>query len=119
MPRPRHPNSFRAVVLLSMVTVLSSACTSWYPISPESPGFPSMVRVTTESDRVMLRDARRVADTAIAGLGKGRIPRSIRLDDIRGLEGGQVNSRRVVLFAVGIPVLVLFAIVANGLKDSN
>ena len=110
-------SSFRAFALMSMVAVLSSACTSWRPIPLESVAVPDRVRITTVSrERVELRDARIVGDTAIAGLWKGS-PRSIRLVDIQLLELGQTDlGRTIPLVAglvVGIPLGLAFACVGG------
>lgn len=112
MPRPHHSNSFRAIVPMSMVTVLLSACTSWQPISLEPSAVPHKVRITTESERIELKDARLVGDTAIAGLLKGRNPRSSRLVDIQLLERGQIDSGRTILLVVGIPVGLVAGLLA-------
>ncbi len=120
MPCPHHSNLLRAMALMSMVTVLLSACTSWYPMSLESRALRYRARITTESfERVELKDARLIGDTAVAGLWKGGNPRSIQLVDIQLLEGGQVDPRRVILFGVVIPALLVFAYVANGLRDRD
>lgn len=105
--RPHHSHSFRATVLLSMVMVLLSACTSWYPMSLEPRALPYRVRITTESERVELKEARLVGDIAVAGSWKGT-PRSIRLVDMQLLEGGQIDPVRVILFGVGIPLLFVY-----------
>ena len=65
MPRPHHSTSFRAIALLSMVTMLLSGCTSWQPISLEPGAVPNKVRITTESERFVFKNARLVGDTAI------------------------------------------------------
>ena len=111
MPRPRRSNSFRATVLLSMVTVLMSACTSWYPLSQEPRAVPYRVRITTESERVVLTEARLVGDTAVAGSWTGGNPRSIQLVDVRLLEGGQLALGRTFGLIVGIPLGLGFACV--------
>lgn len=118
MPRQNHSNSFRAIVLMSMVTLLLSACTSWHPISTEAPAFPDRIRITTESlDRFELRDAILVGDTAIAGSLRGGDPHSVRLVDIRLLELGQIDPGRtiplVVGLVVGIPLGLGFACAAG------
>ena len=117
-PRVYTQRSFRAIGLMSMVALLLSACTSWYPMSLESRAVPDKVRITTVSlERVELKNARLVGDTAIAGLWKGGNPRSIRLVDIQHLEGGQTDFGRSILLGVGlvvgIPVGLGFACVAG------
>jgi len=105
-------SSFRTIALLGIVTVLLSACTSWYPMSLEPRGLPDKVRITTESERVELWSAGFVGDTAIAGSVKGRNRRSIRLVDMQALEGGSFNFQRTVLAVVGIPFLLAAALTA-------
>ncbi len=118
MPRPHHPDSFRATVLLSMVTVLMSACTSWYPMSQEPRAVPYRVRITTESQRVVLTEASLVGDTAVSGWTGGN-PRSIQLVDVRFLEGGQLALGRTIGLIVGIPlglgIICVFGIICEGL----
>ena len=108
--------SFRAIVLWSMVAVLLSGCTSWYPMSLEPSAVPYRVRITTESERVELKEARLVGDTAVAGSSKGDL-RSIRLVDMQLLEGGQGDPKRVILFGIGIPLLL--ALIAFGLANAG
>ena len=85
-------------------------------MSLESRAVPDNVRITTGSlERVELWDARLVGDTAVAGLSRGRNPRSIPLVDIQLLEGGQTDPLRTIglvagLF-VGIPLGFGFACV--------
>lgn len=106
-PRVYTQRSFRAIGLMSMVALLLSACTSWYPMSLEPRAVPDKVRITTESERVELKEARLVGDIAVAGSWKGT-PRSIRLVDMQLLEGGQIDPVRVILFGVGIPLLFVY-----------
>ena len=106
-PRVYTQRSFRAIGLMSMVALLLSACTSWYPMSLEPRAVPDKVRITTESERVSFRDARLVGDTAIAGLWKGGNPRSIRLVDIQHLEGGQTDVARTLGLIVVVPLALL------------
>jgi hypothetical protein len=114
MPRPHHCKPFGAIVLLSMVTMLSPACTSWHPIPLEAPAYPDRVRITTENlERVELRDAVLVGDTAIAGLSRGGNPRSVRLVDVRLLELGQIDPGRTIPLVVGIPLGLGFACAAG------
>jgi len=97
--------------LMSTVTLLLSACTSWQPIAIETGAVPERVRVTTGSlERVELRNARLVGDTAIEGLSRGRTPRSIPLVDIQLLEQGQINSGRTVLLVLVWIPLGLFTV---------
>ena len=117
MPGRCHSISFRAIALLGMVTVLLSACTSWYPMSPEERVVPYRVRITTESERVVFTGARLVGDTAVAGMWQGSNYRSIRLPDIRLLEGGRVDPKRVILYGVGVPFLLV--VVAFGLANEG
>ena len=102
MPHLHHSNSFRAIALLSMVTMLLSGCSTWFPMSVEERGgIPSRIRVTTETERVHLKDARLVGDTAIAGVWN-RNPRSIRIVDIQLLERSQIDAYRTIGFVAGL-----------------
>ncbi len=110
-------NSFRAIVMWSMVTVLLSGCTSWYPMSLEPRAVPYRVRITTESERVVLTEASLVGDSAVAGSWTGGNPRSIQLVDVRFLEGGQLALGRTFGLIVGVPLLL--GLIAFGLANSG
>ena len=99
-------NSFRAIVLWTMVTVLLSGCTSWYPMSLEPRSVPYRVRITTESERVVLKEASLVGDSAVAGSWEGGNPRSIQLVDVQTLEGWQLHFGRTIGLIVGVPLLL-------------
>ena len=120
MPHLHRSTSFRAIALLSMAAMLLSACTSWQPISLESGAVPNNVRITTEGERVVLRDARLVGDTAVAGrwMVTHNItpPRSIRLTDIQLMERRQTHVYRTVGLTAGF-LAVAFAVAVAAAVD--
>lgn len=107
MPHPHHSASFRTIALLSMVTMLLSACTSWQPISLQTGPIPQKVRVTTESDRFVLNATRLVGDTAISGLARttrGDVSRrSILLADASLVEQSHFSLGRTLGLIALIP----------------
>lgn len=106
MPHLHHSNSFRAIALLSMVTMLLPACTSWQPISLQSGAVPYQVRITTESERFGLKAGHLFGDTVITGLQMVRYDithvRSVRVIDIQLLERKKISRNRTVLLVLGI-----------------
>ena len=106
MPCPHHSTSFRTIALLSMVTMLLSACTSWQPISLQSGAVPYQVRITTESERFELKAGHLFGDTVITGLRMVRHDitrsRSIRIVDIQLLERRKISRNHTVLLVLGI-----------------
>ena len=115
MPHLHHSNSFRAIALLSMAAMLLSACTTWQPIFLEPGAVPDQVRITTESERFVFKNARLVGDTAIVSTGTWDITtplRSVRVIDIQVLERKKISIGRTMGLTGGILAVAFVAIVA-------
>ena len=100
-PRAYTRSSLRTIALMGLIAMLLSACTAWYPMSLESRAVPDKVRVTTVSlERVELRDARLVGDSAVATMRSGpEIVGGRMMDDERGR--GLVEARNPPLHSAG------------------
>lgn len=108
---------YRPVAVVLVVLHLN-ACSTWQPVAVRAEPLPSIVRVTTEGEQLILRDTRLVGDTAIVGIARARrgigSRYSIQLTDAWLVEQSHFSPLRTLGLLVGVPLVLFYSVLASG-----